>query len=154
MDLVPDRVYNADESGLFWRILPNKTLAAENSAPGRKMSKDRITFMPCSYASVSHKIKLLVIGKANIPRAFKNCSNLPVYYKGQRKEWVTRKLFYEWFHKQFIPDVKNKMNELKLPQKVLLLLDNVLGHPREEELISEDRNIQVMFLSHNCTPLK
>ncbi|KAJ3640561.1 hypothetical protein Zmor_003854 [Zophobas morio] len=27
MNLVPDQVYNADESGLFYRVLPNKTLA-------------------------------------------------------------------------------------------------------------------------------
>ena len=26
MNLVPDQVYNTDESGLFYRVLPNKTL--------------------------------------------------------------------------------------------------------------------------------
>lgn len=34
-------------SGLFWRILPQKTFVyrAKKSAPGRKLTKDRITFM-------------------------------------------------------------------------------------------------------------
>ncbi|KAK9892255.1 hypothetical protein WA026_019057 [Henosepilachna vigintioctopunctata] len=110
MNLVPDQVYNADESGLFWRVLRNKTLghAGENTAPGRKMSKVRITFMPCSNASGSHKIKLLVIGKSNKPRAFKTCQNLPVFYKEQKKGWVTREIFLEWFHNDFIPDVRKK----------------------------------------------
>lgn len=41
MQLSMDQIYNADESGLFWRMLPQKTLAhrAKDSAPGRKMSK-------------------------------------------------------------------------------------------------------------------
>jgi Tc5 transposase DNA-binding domain len=45
-NLTPDQVYNADESGLFWRVLPSKTLAhsGEKSASGMKISKERITF--------------------------------------------------------------------------------------------------------------
>lgn len=87
MDLNPHQVYNADESGLFWKVLPNKTLAhqGEKSAPGRKVKKDRITFMPCANASGSHKLRMLVVGKANKPRAFKRCTNLPVVYMGQKK---------------------------------------------------------------------
>lgn len=43
------QIYNADQSRFFWRVLPNKTLACAKgkSAPGRKISKQRITFMPC-----------------------------------------------------------------------------------------------------------
>ena len=42
-----EKIYNADESGLFWRMLPDKTLAGHNEkvAPGRKVIKERITFM-------------------------------------------------------------------------------------------------------------
>jgi hypothetical protein len=152
MGLVPDQIYNADESGLFWKVLPMKTLVheKEKSAPGRKISKERITFMPCANASGSHKLKLLVLGKANKPRAFKNCSNLPVVYKGQKKAWVTREIFSEWFHQQFVPAVKEKMRELNLPPKALLCLDNA---PDENQLRTKDNNIQTLFLPPNCTPL-
>ncbi|GBN77751.1 hypothetical protein AVEN_153663-1 [Araneus ventricosus] len=36
--LTADQIYNCDETGLYWRALPTKTLAAENEAvaPGRK----------------------------------------------------------------------------------------------------------------------
>ncbi|KAJ8959570.1 hypothetical protein NQ314_006219 [Rhamnusium bicolor] len=86
LNLTSDQLYNADESGLFWRLLPNKTLvhSGEKSAPGRKISKERITFMPCANASGSHKLRLFVLGKAKKPRAFAN-SSIPVSYKGQRK---------------------------------------------------------------------
>jgi hypothetical protein len=32
LDLVPEQIYNADESGLFWRLLPDKTLVHKNEA--------------------------------------------------------------------------------------------------------------------------
>lgn len=65
LNLSPDQVYNADESGLFWKMLPSKTLAvqSEKSAPGHKSSKERLTIMTCSNATGSHKITLTVIGK-------------------------------------------------------------------------------------------
>ncbi|XP_043263622.1 jerky protein homolog-like [Colletes gigas] len=42
-----DCLYNADETGLYWRSLPRKSLAssAETTAPGHKISKDRVTIM-------------------------------------------------------------------------------------------------------------
>lgn len=152
MGLQHDQIYNADESGLFWRVLPNKTLAHgnERSAPGRKISKDRITFMPCANASGSHKLRLFVIGKSAKPRAFGN-SFVPVSYKGQKKGWVTKDLFREWFHTEFVPAVRKKLKELNLPPKALLLLDNAPGHP--VDLKSDDNQICVMYLPPNCTPL-
>ncbi|GBN83205.1 Jerky -like [Araneus ventricosus] len=45
-NLIPNQIYNADETGLYWKCLPTKTLASreEKSAPGHKSSK-RITIM-------------------------------------------------------------------------------------------------------------
>lgn len=145
-------MYNADESGLFWKVLPNKTLAhsGEKSAPGRKVSKERITFMPCSNASGSHKLKLLVLGKSMKPRAFKNV-HIPVSYKGQRRAWVTREIFIEWFHNEFVPSVRRKMKELSLSPEAILILDNAPGHPTQ--LFSDDNKISVLFLPPYCTPL-
>lgn len=81
-DLSPDQIYNADESGLYWKTIPDKTLASELElrARGSKVSKERITFMPCANASGTHKLPLLVIGKAQKPRAFASGRKLPVHY--------------------------------------------------------------------------
>ena len=72
LNLSYDQVHNGDESGLFWKMLPSKTIAAqyEKSAPGYKSSKERLTIMTCSNETGIHKIKLTVIGKAKKPRSF------------------------------------------------------------------------------------
>jgi hypothetical protein len=64
----PEQVYNANVSGLFWRLLPTET---EENAVWGKMSKDRIMFMPCSNANGTQKHKMLVIGKVAKPRALR-----------------------------------------------------------------------------------
>lgn len=63
--LTLDQVYNCDETGLYFRLLPRKTLAAatEKSAPGMTSSKDRVTLMACLNATGTHKLPFLLIGK-------------------------------------------------------------------------------------------
>lgn len=152
MNIGPEQIYNADESALFWRVLPNTTWVHqdEKSAPGRKISKDRITFMPCCNATGTHKLPLLVIGKAQNPRAFKNCQ-LPVTYRATSRGWMTRTLFSEWFKTDFVPEVKKFLHTIEKPQKALLLIDNAPSHPQEE--ISSDPNFKILFLPPNCTAL-
>lgn len=106
LGLSDDQIYNADESGLFWKLLPEKTYVSnsEKNAPGRKSEKQRITFLCCTNASGNHKINLLVLGKAKNPRAFKKCL-CPVEYKTSSKAWMTSNIFNEWFHKSFVPQV-------------------------------------------------
>jgi hypothetical protein len=92
-DLNSDQMYNCDETGLNYKMLPTKTLAAreEKSAPGYKRSKERLTVMACSNASGEHKLKLTLIGKSKNPRAFKNVNvkNLPVNYANQKMHgWI------------------------------------------------------------------
>ena len=45
----PEFVYNADETGLVWKA-PKTTLASkrESSAPGHKVSKERVTVLNCA----------------------------------------------------------------------------------------------------------
>ena len=40
--LMPKQIYNADETGLLWKCLPQRTLVSsqEKSAPGFKRAKD------------------------------------------------------------------------------------------------------------------
>ncbi|CAI6358933.1 unnamed protein product [Macrosiphum euphorbiae] len=147
-----EQIYNADESGLFWRMLPDHTLVSstEKAAPGRKIMKERVTFMPCANATGNHKLRLLVVGKAHKPRAFKSVT-LPVYYRGQKNAWVTRDLFLDWFNTEFVPSVRRHLSSINFPMEAVLLLDNCPGHPSVEELRSEDGNIFAMFLPPNTT---
>ena len=45
LTMTPERVYNMDETGLFWRALPSQTLAkVDERVQGSKTQKDRLTF--------------------------------------------------------------------------------------------------------------
>lgn len=97
----PDQVFNADETGLFWKAFPQKTLApgSETNVHGFKMQKERLTVLVCGNASGSGKMPLTVIGKSKEPRAFKNfnMANLPVHYYAQKKAWMDATIFCDWF---------------------------------------------------------
>ena len=56
----PDDIFNADETGLFWKCLPDKS---GERCSGGKRSKDRITVLVCANMSGSEKLPLLVIGR-------------------------------------------------------------------------------------------
>ena len=53
----PELVYNADESGLFWKYIARKTyVTAEESAPSDiKDCKERLTVLACSNATGTHR---------------------------------------------------------------------------------------------------
>lgn len=80
-------IFNADETGLFFKALPDKTLAPKGEAcKGGKLAKERITVMLAS-SSTGKKLKPLVIGKAKQPRCFKNINidNLRVFCNKKKK---------------------------------------------------------------------
>ena len=77
--------YNADEFGLFYQFLPNKTFELKSEkCYGGKLSKLRITGMAAANA-VGDQLPMFVIGKAKNPRCFKNVKFLPCHYRNQRK---------------------------------------------------------------------
>lgn len=156
-NLLPAQIYNADETGLFWKCLPSKTLASEKekTATGHKVSKERITLMCCSNATGEHKVKLFTIGKSRKPRSFKGTRavNMPVDYANQKKGWMNKEIFYDWFHIKFCPSVRQFLKSSGLPQKAVLLLDNAPSHPDEMLLKSDDGSICVKYLPPNVTAL-
>nr|XP_039266303.1 tigger transposable element-derived protein 4-like [Styela clava] len=90
-----DDVFYLDETGLFWRLLPNKTMSFMGERyTRRKKSKQRITLLVEANMSGSEKFPLLAIGSSQKPRAFKN-KEIPVKYKANSKAWMTVKLFEE-----------------------------------------------------------
>ena len=101
-----EQIYNCDETGLYFRLLPQRTLAAnhEKQAPGRKKSKERVTLMACANVSGSHKFPLVFIAKAKRPRCFKGIDmlTLPVKHK-EMHGWMHAEIFVKWFNMQFVP---------------------------------------------------
>jgi hypothetical protein len=96
---VPNQIYNIDETGQNYKMLPQKTLASnrDNSLTGIQVAKDRVRVPACSNASGTYKLLLFVIGTSRKPRAFKNLnlSSLPVYCRAQKSAWMDATLFGE-----------------------------------------------------------
>ena len=87
-----ENVYNADETGLFFRLGPNRTLATRNDkAKGIKKDKERVTVLLCCNATGTKKLKPFVIGKFKNSRCFKNVNlaTPSVRYSNNRNAWIT-----------------------------------------------------------------
>ena len=86
--LTLSQLFTCDETGLHWKLMPNKTLVSsrEKEAKGFKKPKDRVTLMACAKATGSIKFPLVFIHKSLNPRCFKNVdkNDLPVDYFAQK----------------------------------------------------------------------
>lgn len=70
-DYSNDCIYNADETGLFYKMKPEYTLEVKGkNATGCKQSKERLTILFCANVDGSDKISPFVIGKSKKPRCF------------------------------------------------------------------------------------
>ena len=56
---------------------------------------------------------------------------------------MTKSVFTEWFHEQFILLVKQFLKKQKLPQKTKN--HNCPSHPDEDDMKSKDGFVRVMF---------
>ena len=155
--LVLGQVYNCDETDLYWKALPSRTLASrkEEKEPGYKDRKERVTILACANATGDHKLRLTMIGKAKNPRALKGLpiNAFPLNYTHQKSAWMTSGIFQDWFFHEFIPATVEYLKAKKLPAKALLLMDNAPSHPSTELLQSKDGNIKCLFLPPNTTSL-
>ncbi|GFX47983.1 tigger transposable element-derived protein 1 [Trichonephila clavipes] len=151
-DYSADQVFNAGETGLYWKKMPNRTYIAkdEKTASGHKASKDRVTLLLCSNASGDRMLKPLLINKSLRPRALKgkDLKQLPVHWMANPKAWMTTAIFTEWFNNCFVPEVEAYMKKKSLDFKVLLIVDNAASHPQLEH-----PNVQLVFLPPNTTSL-
>ncbi len=117
-----DQIFNCDETGLNFRLLPESTLAPffEKSADGRKKSKERVSINACANVSGSIKLPLQLIGKAKRPRCFQgvNMDLLPVQYYSQKNAWMSTDIFLEWFKKSLVPTVQRELGVLGLERRL------------------------------------
>ena len=106
--LALSQIYNADETGFYWCSLPKNTQERkkEETAKGKKMSKEHLSALCGANAIVIHRLKITVVGKAKKPRALQELNlerDLSVVYYHSKNAWFTSAIFLHWFHHVFVP---------------------------------------------------
>lgn len=139
---MPDRdIFNVDETGLFFKCVPAKTLAFKGEkCSGGKLSKDRLTLLVGANMDGSEKLPLLMVGKSQNPRCFKNVQTKPVEYRSNKKAWMTGSIFEEW-----LLNLDRKYRKQK--RKIILFIDNCSAH----NSIPSMENVRVIFFPPNMT---
>lgn len=141
----PEEIYNADDTGLYYRATPDGSLVFRKAAlSGSKKAMERLTVLVCANMSGSDRCKLLVIGKAKQPRCMKNLDRgaLPVNYDANKTAWMTSELFTRWVHKW-------DRRLVRTGRSILLLVDNAPCH----QMVPGLQAIKLQFLPPNTTAL-
>jgi hypothetical protein len=148
----PTDQYNCDETGLFWKMVPDRGISSR-TLPGVKKEKARITIHHACNATGSHKLPMWVIGKHKRPRAFraagvKDVEALGIKWRYNKKAWMTTEIMVDWLR---------WFDQQMSGRKVLLLMDNFSAHlaainsleamPQGLGLL----NTEVLFLPPNTT---
>ncbi|XP_037567787.1 tigger transposable element-derived protein 4-like [Dermacentor silvarum] len=96
----PFDIFNADETALFIKLLPDKTITYNGGVcAGGKSSKERVTVLLGANMTGTEKIPLFVIGKSQKLRCFRNIRTLPADYAANKKARMTGELFKQWLRK-------------------------------------------------------
>jgi hypothetical protein len=154
--LSAEQLFNADETALYFRMMPQKTLAQAGdiyAKTGFKQDKNRMTLLfACNWTGIS-KLKPLAIGKLCSPRCFHhvNMEPMPLQYANSNNAWMTTNIFESWFKESFIPAVRRHLRSKGIEEKACLLLDNCPAHPPANSLKSSDGKIFVFYLPKNTT---
>ena len=137
----PRNIFNLDETALFYKLTPNRTLCNQAKANGVKSSKERVSLVFC-VSFTGEKLPPLVIGRAAMPQGLRglDLNKIGVRYTNTPKSWMVIDLFQEYLH-----ELNQKMAEED--RKILLLVDNAPSHVMDEELT----NIKIKFLPKNTT---
>lgn len=144
-DIIKDReakdVFNIDETGVYWRLLPNKTFAFNNeSGKGTQKAKDRLTVVLIANADGTEKY-IHVIGKSKKPRCFKNVKVLPVHYHQQNNAWINGDIWIEIL----------RSLDKKVKREVILFADNCGPHVTNGLNL---KNIKLLFFPSNTSVLQ
>jgi hypothetical protein len=144
----PENVYNMDEIGLFFRLLPKYSLLMPDedisTTRGKKKSKDQVSLIMCANVVGIHKILCALISKSKTPACIKD-RQWHVPYFSQAKAWMDMETCWKWSNEVFLPEVKKRTEH-----QVLLLLDNAPGHFE----VFECDNVRIVFFPPNCTSWK
>jgi hypothetical protein len=143
-----DYVYNMDETGLFFKVLPHcsymKKSCELETAHGTKLmkAKDCVTLYITTNADGMDKVPLSMIGKPKEPLCFVNWQHLlPVKYYSQKNAWSDSTVFLKWWNDFLLHIFRRTI------KPVLLILDNCWPH--RTELKDPQGQVKVVFLPLN-----
>jgi hypothetical protein len=145
----PGDVFNMDETGLFYRLEPNRSLATQRLA-GKKQQEERITVALTVNADGTCKLPPLVVSTSLLPHAFSSrhivCpENLGILWFANEHARMTMRCF-----EKFLLDFERRMADLG-KEKVLLLVDNFSGHQVDSAVATSLTITAVEFLPANTT---
>ena len=136
-----ENIFNADDTALFYRLLPERTIERNHvAAAAKKFSKDRVTLLLCCSAT-GEKFPPLVMGKYESPRCLRGIDHkkLPCSYKSSQNAWMTTSLWSSRF---------GELNSrIVLQKRHILFVDNATSHRIYADLL----NIKIVFIPPNCT---
>eukprot|EP00171_Calliarthron_tuberculosum_P021868 IDg21868t1 len=149
----PDRIYNQDETGFWYQLLPNVSYLtpgeSQKDARGTKAmrSKARVTLSVSANAAGTHVLPPYIIGKSKKPVCFGLASALERRmlertYISQKCAWMDGKGFAEYL-KFWVSEVRKKTSD-----DVCLILDNCSAHGSELPNFS---GVEFLFLPPNVT---
>ncbi|GFX59468.1 tigger transposable element-derived protein 6 [Trichonephila clavipes] len=137
----PRNIFNKDETGLFFKCLPEKTFTfKKEKCYGGRHSKERLTILLAVNMDGSEKITPLVIEKSAKPPCFKGINSFPTKYRSNKKAWMASELFNEWLV-QLNSDMKREKRHN------LLFLENCTVHNNAPPL----SNVKLQFSPPNST---
>jgi len=142
-DYDPKDIFNCDETGLFWKMKPSRTIS-NGPVAGTKQSKDRVTVLFTCNSIGTEKLRHLFIHKYENPRALKNINknSLPVNYYWNKKSWMQVSIWNDYLKKL---DSRMKVQN----RHILLLVDNAPTHALYEN--TNLTNIVIEHLPPNTT---
>lgn len=142
----PKDIYNMDETGLFWRQMPNGGLSKDGHA-GQKRDKTRVTIAVATNATGSDRLPLWLVGTTKTPRALRgvNMSTIGCSWRWSKKAWMRSGIIVEWLSSFY--------RHISQQRRVLLLLDNFSAHLLGLETTPAPPNIKVLFLPANATSI-
>jgi len=142
LNLPASRIFNWDETGIFYRSLPKYTLAPMgDSGAGGKDDKARVTALVCVNGDGSHR-SIVLIGQSKVPRGTgtKFWRDNGVRYFSNENSWMTREIFGS-----LLADFDHSLDG-----PAVLLLDNFSGH-HIDEFIQARQHIIPVYLPPNTT---
>ncbi|XP_040288579.1 tigger transposable element-derived protein 5 [Bufo bufo] len=149
-----EQIYNANITGLYWKLLPDQTHNIETAKQpgGHRKVKDRVTILLVANLTGNHKLKPLVVGNRRDPPSLwhHKQDKLPATYTYCKNAQMTPDLLRQWFLEEFVPTVKRYLRRCCLQQKAVLLVNQCAGTLPEKELQSPDGSLRVLFLSKNA----
>jgi transposase-like protein len=154
----PDNVYTMTSTGLFYRILPQRTFVTTLSGHNAAMagdtnhqsptitrarackglkSKDRLTLYLCANESGRDKLPIAVIGKYANPACFQVKAQRKLPYFHQKQALSDAGTFQRWWRSVFLPHVRER-------HPVVATVDNESGASFTDAMKDDPMNATAM----------